>query len=127
MITLNLTGIAEVTQQLQRLIPAPLAPLADELYLEGQGIMGQSVQLVPVDTGNLRSTSHVDRPVTTGSRVEVELSYGKHGDAEYAAIVHFDVTVFHPIGQAHYLSQPLFQATKGFTQRIANGLRGALR
>ena len=122
MITLNLTGIADVTQHLQRLIPAPLPVLAEELYAEGQGIMGQSVQLVPIDTGLLRSTAHVERPITTGTTVTVELSYGSH-----AAVVHFDTEAHHPIGQSHYLQQPLFQATQGFAQRIAQGLRGALR
>ena len=40
------------------------------------------------------------------------MSYGKFGDADYAAVVHYDKTVFHPIGQAFYLQQPLFQATQ---------------
>ena len=83
MVTLSLTGIAQVTQHLQRLSTAPLPATGEALYEEGQRIMGQSVQLVPVDTGNLRSTSHVDRPVIAGSRAEVELSYGKFGDADY--------------------------------------------
>ena len=128
MITLTLTGIADVTQHLQRLVAAPLPATGEALYEEGNRIMGQSVQLVPVDTGNLRSTSHVDRPVIAGPRVEVELSYGKHGEAEYAARIEFDVTLNHPHGgQAHYLSGALFPATAGFIQRIAAALQGTLR
>lgn len=128
MISLNLTGIAEVTQQLQRLVTAPLPATGEALYEEGNRIMGQSVQLVPVDTGNLRNTSHVERPVTTGARVEVELSYGSHGTAPYAARIEFDVTLNHPHGgQAHFLQQPLFAATNGFAQRIAAALQQALR
>jgi hypothetical protein len=129
MISVNLTGIAEVTQRLQRLGAAPMPALGEVLYEEGNRIMGQSVQLVPVDTGNLRSTSHVDRPTRAGTRVEVELSYGKHGDAPYAAVVHFtpDPPVHHPRGQSHYLQQPLFAATAGFVQRIALALQGSLR
>ena len=126
MITITLTGMADVTQQLQRLVTAPLAATGEALYEEGNRIMGQSVQLVPIDTGLLRSTSHVERPVTTGARVEVELSYGSHGVAPYAAIVHWDVTVNHPHGQSHYLQAPLFQATNGFAQRIAAALQGSL-
>lgn len=127
MITLTLTGIADVTQQLQRLVQAPLPAVGQALYAEGQGIMGQSVALVPVDTGLLRSTAHVARPITSGMSVTVELSYGSHGTAPYAAIVHYDVTVFHPIGQSHYLQEPLFAATRGFAQRLAQDLQGAIR
>lgn len=128
MITMTLDGIAQVTQQLQRLIPAPMQPLGEALYEEGNRIMGQSVQLVPVDTGLLRSSAHVERPVTAGPRVEVELSYGSKGLVPYAAIVEFDVTMNHPHGgQAHYLGAALFAATAGFTQRIATDLQGALK
>ena len=127
MISLDIQGIAQVTQHLQRLTTAPLSATGEALYEEGNRIMGQSVQLVPILTGNLRSTSHVARPVTTGPRVEVELSYGKHGDADYAARIEFDVTLNHPHGgQSHYLSQPLFQATQGFTQRIAADIQGSV-
>jgi hypothetical protein len=127
MISLNMTGIAQVTQQLQRLVSAPLPAVGATLYAEGNGIMAQSVQLVPIDTGLLRSTSHVARPVIAGATVTVELSYGSHGTAPYAAIIEFDVTLNHPHGgQAHYLSQPLFAATQGFTQRIAADLQGSL-
>ena len=67
MISFDITGIAQVTQHLQRLVAAPLPAAGEALYEEGNRIMGQSVQLVPVDTGNLRSTSHVDRPVHHGA------------------------------------------------------------
>jgi hypothetical protein len=128
MISLDLQGIAQVTQQLQRLVTAPLPAVGEALYEEGNRIMGQSVQLVPVDTGLLRSTSHVARPVTTGARVEVELSYGSHGTAPYAALVEFDVTMNHPHGgQSHYLQAPLFAATQGFAQRLAAAIEGRLR
>ena len=40
MITIALTGIAEVTQQLQRLVPAPLPAIGEALYVEGNGSLG---------------------------------------------------------------------------------------
>ena len=126
MITLTLHGIAQVTQHLQRLTTAPLPAAGEALYEEGNRIMGQSVHLVPIDTGLLRSTAHVERPVTTGARVEVELSYGSNGVAPYAMVVHFRTDVNHPHGQSHYLQQPLFQATNGFAQRIATALQGSI-
>ena len=60
MITIALTGIAEVTQHFQRLVASPSpGRLGKRCMSKAIGIMGQSVALVPVDTGNLRSTAHV--------------------------------------------------------------------
>lgn len=115
-----------MVQRLQRLVTAPLQPLGEALFAEGHGIIVQSQELVPVDTGLLRSTARVERPLITRASVEVEVSFGAGGIAPYAAIVHFDTEAFHPVGQSHYLQQPLFQATNGFAQRIANDLKGAL-
>jgi hypothetical protein len=128
MITLDLQGIEAVAQHLAQLGRPPTQILGDALYAEGNRIMGESVQLVPVLTGLLRSTAHVERPVQAGASVTVELSYGSHGTAPYAAIVHFPIRpVHHPHGQSHYLQLPLFAATAGFVDRIAAPLRAALR
>ena len=127
MITLGLTGITEVTQHLQRLVPAPIAPLREALRTEGNQIIRVANTLVPVDTGRLRSTGHTEEPAQQGSVVSVSLGYGQGDIAPYAARIEFDVTLNHPHGgQAHYLQQPLFAATAGFAQRIATALRSAL-
>jgi hypothetical protein len=126
MLTIELDGIAQLTQQLGRLAQPPTRALGEALYEEGNRIMGESVQLVPIDTGLLRSTAHVERPAQEGPVISVELSYGSNGLAPYAAIVHWNTQVHHPQGQSHYLQQPLFAATAGFTERIAAPLRGAL-
>ena len=124
MITLTLDGIAQVTQHLQRLIPAPLPPLREALRTEGNQIIRVANALVPVDTGLLRSTGHVEEPTQAGPVMSVRLGYGQ-GIAEYAARIEFDVTLNHPHGgQAHFFQQPLFAATNGFAQRIAAALQG---
>jgi len=128
MITLDLQGMAEVTQRLQRLARPPTHVLGDALHREGMRIMQESLPLVPVDTGLLRSTAAVDQPVEEGPMVSVTLSYGGQGQAPYAAAVHWipDPPVHHPHGQSHYLQQPLFAATAGFTQRIAADIQQGL-
>jgi hypothetical protein len=128
MVSLDLKGVAQVTQNLQRLVQPKAHVLGDALHAEGMRIMQQSLPLVPIDTGRLRSSAAVDQPVQAGSVVSVELSYGNDGPlgpAPYAAIVHFtpDPPVHHPIGQAYFLQQPFFQATAGFTQRIAASIQ----
>jgi len=124
---IDLHGIPNVIQNLQRLQRPQTHVLGDALYAEGNRIMGQSVQLVPIDTGLLRSTSHVDRPQERGPEVSVELSYGGKGVAPYAAKIEFDVTLNHPHGgQAHYLQAAVFAATAGFLERIAAPIRATL-
>jgi hypothetical protein len=127
MLTIELDGLEAMTQRLQRLAQPPTQAVGEALYEEGNRIMGQSVQLVPVLSGLLRSTAHVERPVQDGPVVEVELSYGGNGVAPYAAIQEWDVSLNHPHGgQAHYLQGPVFAATAGFAQRIAQAIRPAL-
>ena len=48
MISLNLTGIAEVAQHLQRLVPAPIPALREALRTEGNQIIRVANTLVPV-------------------------------------------------------------------------------
>jgi hypothetical protein len=125
-IRIEMTGVGAVTQKLAQLIPAPMAPLGEALRAEGNQIIRVANTLVPVDTGLLRSTGHVEAPIQAGPVVSVSLGYGQ-GIAPYAAIIEFDVTLNHPHGgQAHFFQQPLFATTQGFTQRIANALRGSL-
>ena len=119
MLTCEIHGIPQLMQRLHRLSTAVLQPLGDALYAEGNRIMGESVQRVPVDTGLLRSTAHVERPVMTGSTVEVALRYGSHGLADYAILIHEDVTMNHPHGgEAKYLQTPLLAAATGMAARL---------
>lgn len=127
MISLDLQGIAEVTQRLQRMQRPQAHVLGEALYREGNDIMGRSVTLVPIDTGNLRSTAHVTRPEESGPTVSVTLSYGGNGQAPYAWIQHWNTEFNHPQGQSHYLQAAVFEATPGFPQRIAQAIAPALR
>lgn len=127
MITMDLQGIQAVTQNLQRLQRPPTHVLGGALYAEGNRIMGRSVTLVPVDTGLLRSTAHVERPVESGPEVSVTLSYGGNGTAPYAWIQEWNTEFNHPQGQSHYLQQAVFEAVPGFTQRLAAAIAPALR
>ena len=127
MLTVQMTGIAEVIQKLQRLVPAPLTPAAEALRTEGNQIIRVANTLVPVDTGLLRSTGAVEAPVQVGPSVSVTLRYGAYGLAPYAAVVHEDTTMNHPHGgQHHFLSEPLYAATAGMTTRLAAAIGPAL-
>lgn len=76
------------------------------LYQEAQSIMSESKGLVPVDTGVLRASGSVDRPIDDGRTVSVTLGYGGAA-SEYAERVHEDLYANHVTGQAKFLEVPL--------------------
>jgi hypothetical protein len=129
MISLTLTGLAEMAQRLERLGPQILPAVAAAMEEEGNRIMLESQQLVPIETGRLLLTSQVSAPMTQGAVVTVELSYGRDGPlgpAPYAAVVEFEPRNHPHGGQAHFLQQPLFAAENAFAQHIAGAVRASL-
>lgn len=95
--------------------------LKSGLYAEGNAILGVSQVEVPVDTGTLRSSGHVELPKDeTGGRVVVEIGYG--GAAQgYALIVHERMDLKHvPPGKAKYLEDPALRAITGMGQRLSS-------
>jgi hypothetical protein len=128
---LDIQGIPEVLQRLQRL-QAPLVQAGGQaLEREGNRIMLESQRRVPVLTGRLLLTSKVAPPVVQGTQVTVELSYGRDGPlgpAPYAYIQHYDTSLHHPHGgQAFYLQAPLFESTAGFTDRVGHDMARNMR
>jgi hypothetical protein len=111
--------------------------LGAEMYLEGEGIMAQSKELVPVDTGALRASGYVELPVIDGLGASVELGYGgpasrpnpKTGEETdvYAIIVHEDLEAHHKVGIAKYLEIPFLQAQRGMASRIRAGVMTRIR
>lgn len=61
--------------------------LAQAMYAEATVILNESKKIVPVDTGNLRASGRVERPVTGKGRASVQITYGGVA-APYALIVH---------------------------------------
>lgn len=93
--------------------------LGAALFKEGSRIMARSKELVPVDTGLLRSTGTVFPPVEKGDKVTVVIAYGTN----YGLPVHERLDVFHPTGQAKFLTRAMQEAAPGFSERIAASMR----
>ena len=91
--------------------------VASGLSLEAEIIMAKSKDLVPVDTGALRSSGHVRKPRTVGDYLVVELGYGGVA-VGYAIPVHERLDVHHPVGQAKYLEIPFKAAQPGLATRV---------
>jgi hypothetical protein len=99
-------------------------------------------RLVPVDTGNLRATGHVQPPVIAGRGVSVELGYGgtagpnmrlpaperlETGQVGYAVHVHENLTAHHTVGQAKYLETPLKAAKALLAKNLGLPIKAAMR
>ena len=121
-ITARLRGSAALRRELKRRGGAAQKALARALFLEGEQIMGKSKRLVPVDTGALRSSGHVQLPVIRGKKVTVVLGYGGAA-APYAVFVHEKQARHNPPTQWKYLEQPLNEAIPGMAGRLAKRIR----
>ena len=79
------------------------------LYYEATQVFDRSQDIVPIDTGALRSSGVVDQPAVEGNEIFVAIRYGGAA-APYAAVVHENLEAYHaPPTQAKYLEQPLVE------------------
>jgi hypothetical protein len=97
--------------------------LSQELYSEANEAFNKSQDLVPVDTGRLKSSGRVEMPVVTGNNVVVQIAYG----TEYALPVHENLEAYHASPtQAKYLEQPVLAQINGMGDRIAKAIDKAI-
>lgn len=108
--------------------PAVMAKVAGEaLHRAGEAIIAEAKRRVPVDTGVLRDSGYVLQPQMTPDGVVVEIGFGGPG-AEYAIIVHEDLTMRHPSGgQAKYLESAIRDRASQTGRILADGVRRALQ
>jgi hypothetical protein len=127
------TGIEQVRQHLQDLSAQVPFLMVLAVQQEGEAVLAASQPLVPIETGALRASGTVSDAALDGAVASVAISYGGPGagfertPSQYAIVVHEDTTMRHPRGgQAHFLSQPLFEATQGMLERLADAVRVAV-
>lgn len=139
-ITLSLEGLAETVEMLRRVGESSKDEFAAAIYQEAEAVMAKSKTLVPVDTGTLRASGHVQKPRKSGRQVSVELGYGGPA-ARYALDVHENpragqthgkspsgrpYKTWSKVGQWKYLEQPFVEASRGMLRRIADRVQRAI-
>jgi hypothetical protein len=132
-VTASITGDETLAAKLGQLVGKAPQAAAAALFQEGERVMAASKLLVPVDTGALRASGHVQPPRVEGTLVRVELGYGGVAGATvggkyvgYAVYVHENLTAAHPVGKAKYLEEPMLAALPGMGQRIGKALAAGL-
>lgn len=115
MISAKVTGFKQIMAAAKRAGERHEKALANAVYKESLEIMRQSKEIVPVDTGELSRSAHVDRPRKGAFGWFVRIGYGKR----YAFKQHEDLSIRHKKGQtAKYLEYPLNAARKGWIKRV---------
>lgn len=122
----EISGLPALTAALARVGVEGLPAMAAALYVEAEKIMAVSKERVPVDTGVLRASGHVELPHVSGTGVEVDFGYG--GAAErYAWIQHERMDYQHSHGGPKYLEGPCLEAVSGMEVRVAARVAAKLK
>lgn len=82
-------------------------------------VLGEAVELCPIDTGNLRDSAFASAPVDEGGVVTVTIGFNMF----YAAYVHEILTAHHPHGQAKFLETAMQQNAVKFHGFILEQLK----
>src|SRR5262245_43092758 len=138
MIKVTLEGTEIAQRRLQQIAGAIPSDIGAGLHEEAESIMADSKEnYVPVDSGTLRGTGHVQPPEVTASGASVTLGYGGPA-APYALAVHENprsgktsgtspsgkpYKSWAKVGQWKYLEAPALQAVRGMGNRLAERIR----
>ena len=129
--SVSVKGLPQTVKALKKLGDKGPKALGGALFREGESIIGDSKKkYVPVVSGNLRSSGHVDKPKVTSSGASVELGYGGPA-APYALDVHENpntgkTATGSKVGEWKYLETPFKEHLTNMDQRLAQDMRGEL-
>ncbi len=137
---LEFTGTLELAKTLQGLGQAAPQAVGEALFDEGNELLNDSKEYVPVDFGTLRNSGHVEPPKQVGHDIQVMVGYGGAA-AAYALAVHENPRSgktggvspsgkkyqhWATTGQWKYLETPFKIRVAGYSSRMANRLKQSL-
>jgi hypothetical protein len=125
-LSVEVKGLDKVVASIQNLAGDIQRELAAVLYQEGEGLITEAKQEVPVDTGVLRASGYVRWPEYQGSTVTVQVGFGGAA-APYALLVHENLESRHnPPTKAKYLEDPFNRRLRGLDERVGAKLEARL-
>lgn len=130
-IHVTIHGLPKVKKALKQLGAKGPKVLGGALFREGERIMGDSKEnYVPVVTGDLRSSGHVQLPKVTAKGASVELGFGGPA-APYALQVHENPNTGKTpdgsqVGGWKYIEAPFKKALKDMDERVAKDMRSEM-
>lgn len=121
MASIRIEGVKELQAALASHHTEIRKATAKALYTTAVQIGNKSGQIVPVDTGNLRSTRQIE--FEDGINMTAEISYGDTA-TPYAIVQHERTDYAHRgRGQAKYLEQPFLEETAFWPQALVDRVR----
>lgn len=104
----ELKGLEGIITDVRKLSESLDSDIAGHLYRTGHKVLTYSMEKVPVDTGFLKNTGYVDRPIRGISEITVRVGY----HARYSLAVHERLDVRHKNGQAKFLEKAVKEVGK---------------
>ena len=121
MASIKIEGLKELQMALASHHTEIRQATAKALYATAVQIANKSGQLVPIDTGNLRSTRQIE--FEDGLNMAAEISYGDTA-TPYAMVQHERTDYAHKgRRQAKYLEQPFLEETALWPQSLVDRVR----
>lgn len=130
---ISITGKCNIGKKLSEYQNHMQDAIADALRLAGGKLESNSVQLTPIDTGELRSRAFVSDVYETANSQQIVVGYEQEGQSfpimsgdnsnKYSIYVHERLDVHHPVGQAKFLET----ATKQFDTDYQKALQVKLK
>lgn len=118
---IRLSGDEALTAILAKGSAVTATTVGAALYEEGQLVMRESLDEVPVKDGFLKASHEIKQPKFSGGLIKVTLGYGGAA-AKYALFVHNTPYELHWTKsgtKSHFLSDPLAAATPRIAKNLA--------
>jgi Bacteriophage protein of unknown function (DUF646). len=110
-------GVAKLGNTLRKLARDVPGVVAAALYEEAKIEMREAKRRTPVETGALRDSGLVYKPMIDGSMISCTMTFGVP-DPYYAIYVHEDLEAHHDVGEAKFLESTLLESAPYMARRI---------
>lgn len=116
-------GIADMNRRILNILRATAEETEQAaVRVAEKKILAPAIEYCPIDTGALRESGKVGQPERVGYEVHVPVTFG--GDSvDYAAVVHEDLEVHHPVGQAKFLERAMNEEEPRYAADLAAEVR----
>lgn len=124
--SVELRGMSDLIRAVQRY--QGLKPVLEKaVFTEANTVLNESKKIVPVATGNLRSSGRVEKPKSTETETSVEITYGGAA-APYAIYVHEIPHYRHAAGKTFkFLEIPAMAHSDKFARNVKERVLAYLR
>lgn len=119
-------GLDTLQSVLTNISPRVTQFLTESMEEVSIAVFNESQIEVPVLTGALKASGHVDPPEVAPGQIVINIGYGGVA-SHYALVVHEDLSMNHPRGgKAKFLEDPMHEALGALTARLSGRMEAAM-